>query len=299
MPRLNCGLAWDYSTGTGALVGLLDSGVAYQTAGVYTKAPDLAGTLFVPGYDFMNLDPYPDDDYGHGTHMAGCIAQTTNNLLGVTGVAFNATIMPVKVMDNLGSTPISTEVDGIYFAANSGVNIINMSLGGAGTSLTEQEACTYAYNNGVTIICSAGNAASNVPEYPASYAECTSVSAVRYDNTRPSYSNYGAYIDVCAPGGDLTVDQNLDGFGDGILQQTHNGTNFTTFYYYFMEGTSPACALVSGVAALIVSKSILALTPLQVTTILKGSTTDLGLLGWDQYYGSGLVNAYQAVLQTP
>ncbi|MCL6584887.1 MAG: S8 family serine peptidase, partial [bacterium] len=86
LPRLNCSYAWDFSTGIGALVALLDSGVAYQTVGVYAKAPDLAGTLFVPGYDFVNLDAYPNDDYGHGTHMAGCIAQTTNNLLGVAGV---------------------------------------------------------------------------------------------------------------------------------------------------------------------------------------------------------------------
>lgn len=299
LPRLNCTFAWDINTGTGALVGLLDSGISYQTVAPYGKAPDLAGTSIVPGYDFINNDPYPDDDYGHGTHMAGCIAQTTNNLLGVAGVAFSASIMPVKVMDNLGNSPITTEVEGIYYAANNGVNIINMSLGGAGTDATEQAAVTYAYNSGVTLVCSAGNAASSVPEYPASYTECLSISAIRYDNTKPTYSNYGQYIDVCAPGGDLSVDQNLDGFGDGILQQTHDGTNFATFYYYFMEGTSPAAALVSGVAALIVSKSTLPLTPLNVGNILKTSARDLGLLGWDQYYGSGLVNAYNALLQTP
>ncbi|MGA1874685.1 MAG: S8 family serine peptidase [bacterium] len=299
LPRLNCSYAWDYSTGAGAVVGLLDSGVSYQTAGVYALAPDLAGTLIVPGYDFINDDAFPDDDYGHGTHMAGCIAQTTNNFVGVAGVGFNATIMAVKVMDNTGSTPISSEVEGIYYAVNNGVNIINMSLGGAGTDATEQAAVTAAYNSGVSVICSAGNAGSSVPEYPASYPECISVSAIRYDYTLPAYSNYGLYVDVCAPGGDLSVDQNADGFGDGILQQTHNGTNFTTFYYYFMEGTSPACALVSGVAALIVSKSTVPLTALDVTNILTGSATDLGTAGWDQYFGYGLVNAYLAVLQTP
>ncbi|MEW5801115.1 MAG: S8 family peptidase [bacterium] len=298
LPRLNCSYAWDYSTGVGALVGLLDSGVAYQTTTTYALAPDLAGTLFVPGYDFINLDAYPNDDYGHGTHMAGCIAQTTNNLLGCSGVAFNASIMPVKVMDNLGSTPISAEADGIYFAANNGAKIINMSLGGTGTSATEHAAVTYAYNNGVTIICSSGNAGSSIPEYPASYTECISVSAIRYDYTKPTYSNYGTYIDVCSPGGDLTVDQNLDGFGDGILQQTFASPNYTTFYYYFMEGTSPAAALVSGVAALIISKSTIPLTPLQVTTTLETSATDLGTVGWDQYFGWGLVNAYLAVLRT-
>ncbi|MEW5801834.1 MAG: S8 family peptidase [bacterium] len=299
LPRLNCSYAWDFAQGAGTLVALLDSGVAFETNATFTQAPDLAGTLFAPGYDFVNNDPYPDDDYGHGTHMAGCIAQTTNNLTGTAGVAFNATIMPVKIMDNLGGVVISTEVDGIYFAVNSGAKVISMSLGGPGTSATEAAAITYAYNNGVTIICSAGNAGSSTPEYPASYAEPVSVSAIRYDYSIPSYSNYGQYVDVCAPGGDLSVDQNVDGFGDGILQQTHDGKNYSSFYYYFMEGTSPACALVSGVAALIIGKSTVPLTAANVAAILKGSATDLGTTGWDQYYGYGLVNAYLAVLQTP
>jgi len=296
LPKLDCQWAWLNSTGTGAVVAVLDSGVAYQTAGIYAQAPDLGGTIFVPGYDFINLDASPDDDYGHGTHIAGCIAQTTNNLLGVAGVAFNAVIMPVKILDNVGSGTVANEIDGIYFATNSGAKIINISFGGAGYTASEQTAVTDAYNSGVTIISSAGNAGSNIPEYPASFLESISVSAIRYDYTIPAYSNYGQYITVCAPGGDLTVDQNWDGFGDGILQQTHNGNDFSFFYYFFAEGTSQACALVSGVAALIVSKSTIPLTPLQVTDILIGSAADLGTTGWDEYYGHGLVNAYQALL---
>ena len=155
--------------------------------------------------------------------MAGCIAQTTNNFLSAAGVAFNATIMPVKVMDNTGNAPISAEVDGIYFATNNGVNIISMSLGGPGTDVNEQATVTYAYNNGVTLICSAGNGVNgvgtNVPEYPASYPECIPVSAIRYDYTLPTYFNYGTYIDFCSPGGDLSVDQNVDGYGDGICSK--------------------------------------------------------------------------------
>ncbi|MEW6378991.1 MAG: S8 family peptidase [bacterium] len=299
LPRLNCSYAWDYGAGAGVLVGLVDSGVAFETNATFTQAPDLAGTLFAPGYDFVNNDAFPDDDFGHGTHMAGCIAQTTNNLLGVSGVAFNATIMPVKVMDNVGGVVITTEVDGIYFAVNNGARVISMSLGGPGTSATEAAAVTYAYNAGVTVVCSAGNSGSSTPEYPASYPEPISVSSIRYDYTLPSYSNYGTFVDVCAPGGDLSVDQNADGFGDGILQQTHNGTDYTTFYYYFMEGTSPACALVSGVAALVIGKSTIPLAPADVVSIIEGSATDLGTAGWDQYFGFGLVNAYLAVLRTP
>lgn len=297
--HLNCPNAWDYGAGANVVIALLDSGVAYETTSLYTQAPDLAGTLFAPGYDFVNEDSFPNDDYFHGTHMAGCLAQTTNNLLGAAGVAFNATIMPVKVMDEIGGVTITDEIEGLYFAANNGAKIINMSLGGPGTSTTEAAAITYAYNNGVTIICSAGNNASNIPEYPASYPEPVSVSAIRYDFTFASlYSNYGIYVDVCAPGGDTSIDQNADGFGDGILQQSFDRLNPSVFAYYFVEGTSPAAALVSGVAALIIGKSSLPLSPSEVVTILKQSATDLGTPGWDQYYGNGLINAELALVQT-
>jgi serine protease len=201
-------------------------------------------------------------------------------------------------MDETGSVSIADEVDGIYYAVNNGAHIINLSLGGEGTSVTEEAAIEYAVNNGVVVICSAGNAGSSTPEYPASYLQSISVSAVKYDKTLAQYSNYGSEIDVCAPGGDINLDQNFDFYGDGILQQTHDGTNLGTFYYYFMEGTSPAAALVSGLAALMVGKSASNLLPQQVKTILASSATDLGATGRDQYYGWGLVNAYQALLNT-
>ena len=298
LPRLNCSYAWDYSTGTDVVVAILDSGVAYRTADGYAQAPDLGGTLFVPGYDFFNNDPYPDDDDGHGTHLAGCIAQTTNNLLGVAGVAFNAAIMPLKIGDSTGNLN-SAQCDAIYYAVNNGVDIINMSFGGPETNEIEQAIISHAYISGVTMVCSAGNDTSDLPHYPSSYPECISVSAIRYDYSLAPYSNYGPDINVCAPGGDTSVDQNLDGTYDGILQQTHDGIDYTTFSYYAWQGTSFSCALTSGVAALIVSKSTVPLSPAEVTGILEGSATDLGDPGWDQYFGHGLVNAYLAVLQTP
>lgn len=295
---MNSTSAWNLGRGAGVIVAVLDSGVAYRTGGGYVQASDLAGTTFKAGWDFVNSDPYPDDDNGHGTHMAGCIAQTTNNYRGVAGVAYGATIFPVKIMDESGDVTITNEVDGIYYAVNNGAHIINLSLGGEGTSETEQAAVNYAVNSGVSVICSAGNSGTTALEYPASYSSCISVSAVRYDRTLASYSNYGTAIDVCAPGGDITADQNYDGYGDGILQQTHTGSNVTLFYYYFMEGTSPAAALVSGVAALIVGKSTSSLSPQQIKSTLALSATDLGVSGWDQRYGWGLVNAYNALLRT-
>ncbi|MGA1869644.1 MAG: S8 family serine peptidase [bacterium] len=299
LPHLFTGWAWDIGTGVGAVVALLDSGAAYRTSGIYAQAPDLAGTLFTAGYDFVNNDAFPDDDNSHGTFMCGAIAQTTNNLLGVAGVAFNATIMLVKIMDPLGDVTIANEVDGIYFAVNNGAKIINLSLGGPGIVTTEQTAVDFAYNSGVIVIASAGNANSSIPEYPASYSSAVSVTATQWDDTRAPYSNYGTDIDVCAPGGNLALDQNLDGYADGILQQRHDGVNFTLFKYYFEEGTSPGCALVSGVAALVVGKATTVLTPLQIKGILENTAIDLGTLGWDQYYGWGKVNAYYALLNTP
>jgi len=298
LPHMFTDFAWNLATGTGAVVALLDSGVAYRTATPYALAPDLANTIIRPGLDFVNGDAFPDDDRGHGTHICGCIAQSTNNFIGVAGTAFSSTVLAIKVMDNVGNVTIADEVEGIYYAINNGAKIINMSLGGVGTSITEQTATTAAYNAGLVIFASSGNAGSTTLEYPASYPECVSVGAVQYDRTRPAYSNYGTALELVAPGGNINLDQNLDGYADGILHQTHNGTDFTVFYYYFMEGTSPACALASGVAALVVSKSTTALTPAAIRTTLRNTAIDLGIAGWDQEYGYGEVNAYQAVLNT-
>ncbi|MGA1871902.1 MAG: S8 family serine peptidase, partial [bacterium] len=173
--------AWDLGSGEGAVVAILDSGVAYQDSGVFGKASDLENTIFTPGWDFVNDDEFPDDDYSHGTHLAGCIAQTTDNKLGVAGIAPGAAIMPIKIMDSDGYVSIADEADGIYYAVNNGADIINLSLGGEGISLIEKAAIKYAYDNGVIVICSAGNASSNIPEYPASYASAVSVGALQYN----------------------------------------------------------------------------------------------------------------------
>ncbi|MFC1911037.1 S8 family serine peptidase, partial [Chloroflexota bacterium] len=297
------------------IVAVLDSGVAYETYGEYIQAPDLASTNFwvnsdeipdnsidddgngyvddINGWDFANGDAHPNDNNGHGTHVCGTIAQSTNNGLGVAGIAFNTTIMPVKVGNIEGPTNMWLS-EGIYYATNNGAHIINISASSE-YSITLENAVAYAYNSGVTIVCAAGNEyeEGNSPSYPAAYDDyCIAVGATRYDQTHAPYSNTGPYIDIVAPGGDLAVDQNGDGYKDGILQNTFNTNthDVTDFGYPFLQGTSMACPHVAGVAALILAKNP-SLTPDQVRQALESTATDLGDPGWDEVYGWGLVTA--------
>ncbi len=284
--------AWDITTGDpNVIVAVLDTGVAYEDYKGFGRAPDLVNTRFVPGYDFVNNDSHPNDDDGHGTHVTGTIAQSTNNGLGAAGIAFNCSIMPVKVLNRRGEAPYTTVAEGVYFAADNGADIINLSLGGPSDSITLRDAIAYAYNHGVTIICAAGNEyqQGNPTTYPAAYNNyCIAVGATRYDRTRAYYSNTGSYLDLAAPGGDLNVDQNGDGYGDGILQQTF-GTNPKDWGYWFYTGTSMAAPHVSGIAALLISTGIT--DPDAVREALQNTATDLGPAGWDGEYGWGLIDA--------
>ena len=303
---INLEPAWDMSSGTGVIVAVIDTGIAYENYServrnrkrTYYQAPDLAQTDFAPGYDFVNNDLHPNDDNSHGTHVAGTIAQSTANALGVAGIAFDATLMPVKVLDANGSGTDAEVADGIYYAVDNGADVLNLSLGGAGSSTTLGNAVAYAYQHGATVVCAAGNegAGSNSPSYPAAYdAYCIAVAATRYDETRAYYSNYGSYVDIAAPGGDVTVDQNGDGYVDGILQNTFNPNTRNTgdFGYWFFQGTSMATPHVSGVAALLIADGVAG--PDQVREALQSTAEDKGAPGWDSYYGWGIVDAYAAL----
>jgi serine protease len=304
---INLGAAWDldttaplYGGDPSIVVAVVDSGVAYETYGGYVQAPDLANTNFTSGWDFINSDAHPNDDNRHGTHVCGTIAQSTNNGMGVAGIAFNTTIMPIKTMDASGNGTHANMADGFHYAADNGAHIINYSAGGS-HSITKQNAVIYAYNAGVTIICAAGNdyESGNPPNYPAAYDDyCIAVGATRWDRTHSYYSNTGSYLDIAAPGGDVTVDQNSDGYADGVLQQTFAEGDPTDFDYWFLQGTSMACPHVAGVAALILAKHP-SWTPDQVRNALETTATDLGAAGWDEVYGWGLLNAPAALSVTP
>ena len=294
-PLIQMNQAWDLSTGQGVIVAVLDTGVAYEDYQNYKQAPDLAGTTFVPGYDFINDDPHPNDDHSHGTHVTGTIAQTTNNGLGVAGIAFHAKIMPLKVLDASGTGSSWDLAQALRWAADHGAQVANMSLGSPNSSSVELDAVNYAYSKGVTLVASSGNDGVGSVSYPAAYDHVIAVGAVRYDEQRTSYSNYGNALDLVAPGGS-SLDQNGDGYADGVLQQTFNPNTHdpTDFHYYFFQGTSMAAPHVSGVAALLIAKGI-ATTPDQVRAVLTSTAKDLGSPGWDPYYGYGLVQAAAAL----
>ena len=286
--------AWDISTGSGVTVAIIDTGVAYEDYGKYGRAPDLAGTSFVAGYDFINNDAHPNDDHGHGTHVAGTVAQTTNNSMGVAGVAYNACLMPVKVLNSKGYGNDQQVANGIIWATDHGAQILSMSLGGSSPATVLEQACAYAYNNGATIIASAGNGGSTSPHYPSAYDDYViAVGATRYDETKTWYSSYGSSLDVMAPGGDTSVDQNGDGYGDGVLQQTFSGSP-TNWVYAYYQGTSMATPHVSGTAALLISEGI-ATTPDDLRAALQETAEDLGSPGWDSTYGWGLIDAHAAL----
>lgn len=274
----------------------VESGPGTWETTKYQKAPDLAGTSFVAGYDFINNDAHPNDDDGHGTHVAGTIAQSTNNNLGVAGIAFNTTIMPVKVLSAAGSGTYQQVADGIYYAANNGAKIINMSLGGSSPATVLEEAVASAYNKGVTVLAAAGNDNSSTLIYPAAYnAYVIAVGATQYDEIKAPYSNYGSSLDIVAPGGNTGVDQNGDGYADGVLQNTFGNTP-VDWAYWFYQGTSMATPHASGLAALILALNP-ALTPDEVRNILQSTAEDKSTAGWDSTYGWGIIDA-QAALES-
>lgn len=286
LPLIQMEQAWNYSTGMNVLVAVLDTGIA-------RGAPDLVGVDIRQGYNFINNTPDPVDDQGHGTHVSGTIAQATNNSEGVAGVAYKASLLPVKVLDSRGQGSYDAIIRGIIYAVESGAQVINLSLAGAAPSQSLREAIDLARSRGVVVVTAAGNNGGAVG-YPARYESTIAVGAVRLDRQRTAYSNFGPEIDVVAPGGDNRSDQNGDGFGDGIVQQTISPDNPGEFRYLFFEGTSMAAPHVSGVAALLLSAQP-GLGPDQVQQALQNTAIDLGTPGRDNEYGFGLIQAYDAL----
>jgi serine protease len=292
---INAASAWNFSLGVGVKVALLDTGCAYADYEEYRQAPDLAALRITPGWDFVNNDGYPNDDNGHGTHVATTLVSAPNDGVGVAGVAPGCTLMPIKVLGADASGSYEAIAGGIRYAADQGAQIINLSLNGTMPSAILQDAVQYATNKGCLIVAAAGNEGQYGVGYPARYSQCIAVGATRFDGQLAAYSNRGWGLSLSAPGGDTALDQNNDGFADGILAQTFDpGRGYDSFGYYFYSGTSMATPQVSGVAALALSLNP-RLGRTGVRSALLASATDLGRRGWDPTFGYGLLNAMAAI----
>jgi serine protease len=274
--------AWQKTKGKGIVVAVIDTGVS--------RVEDLKNTNFVKGYDFVNDREDASDDNGHGTHVAGTIAQSTNNNFGVAGVAYEASIMPLKVLSGSGGGTISDIAEAIIFAADNGANVINMSLGGGGESKLMQEAIDYAYKKGVVIVAAAGNSNRNAAFYPARYPKVIAVSATSATGDKAPYSNYGAGVDVAAPGGAIARGKDGDSAG-GILQNTIDPSTKQSVFRAF-QGTSMASPHVAGVVALIEASGVK--DPEKVFQIVKQSSRKVADDTLN-YYGAGHLNAAAAV----
>ncbi|MET0684007.1 MAG: S8 family serine peptidase [Solirubrobacteraceae bacterium] len=311
---VNAPLAWDHLIavgrpgGAGVTVAVLDTGVAYADRGRFVRSPDLRGNRFVPGRDFVDRDKYPHDLNGHGTHVASTIAESVNNAVGVTGLAYGAQIMPVRVLDRNGEGDSVSIARGIRWAAKHGADVLNLSFEFGETVRARQipnilDALRFANKKGVLVVGAAGNEAARAVAYPARAQDVVSVGATTEHGCVAEYSNTGPELDLVAPGGgpdaDVTDDANcrpLDDSGRDIYQITFTRNVRTFGLPGRYMGTSMAAPHVSATAALVIASGVAGPdpTPRQVKDRLIATARDLGLPGPDNRYGAGLLDAAAA-----
>jgi subtilisin family serine protease len=295
--------AWYTTHADGVIIAILDSGIDLNhpdlAGALWTNPGEIAGNAIdddhngyvddVHGYDFVDGDSTPADANGHGTHVAGIAAAATDNGVGIAGMGWGATIMPVRVLDAQGNGSTFEVREGIYYAVDDGAQVINLSLGGySGGCSYMADAIAYAHAHGVLVVAAAGNEGDQSwfdPSdpgnwfYPAACDGVLGVAATTQNDERASFSNYGPWVDVAAP-------------GVGI---------YSTFWYpklsgvYAQEsGTSMATPFVSGLAALVRAKYP-SIGWEGSTTAIENGADDLGEPGWDPDYGAGRVNATGAL----
>ncbi|MBD2022120.1 peptidase S8 [Leptolyngbya sp. FACHB-36] len=276
---INVESAWEDTKGSGVTVAVIDTGIS--------QVPDLKDTQFVKGYDFVNDREDATDDNGHGTHVAGTVAQSTNNSFGVAGIAYEASLMPLKVLSAGGGGTVADIAEAIRFAADNNAQVINMSLGGGGESQLMKEAIDYAHSKGVVVIAAAGNTNDNSASYPARYAHVIGVSALGPSGSKASYSNFGAGVDISAPGGETG---GTDPAG-GVLQNTIDPETGESIFEAY-QGTSMAAPHVAGVAALVRAAGIE--SPDEIEDVLKQSALQVKDDSLN-HYGAGKLDAAAAV----
>jgi subtilisin family serine protease len=258
--------------GSGIVVAVLDTGIDLDH-------PDLAKNI-VDGWNFVDNNGDVSDLDNHGTIVSGIIAALANNSEGITGVAPETKIMPLKVLDSEEGN-LRDVASAIRYAADNGAHIITMSFGGQRTrfSIITEKAIDYAHSQGCVLVAAVGNDNTSELFYPAAYEQAIAVSAIDQNDIRAGFSNYGTYLDFCAP-------------GVNVVSTGRDGN------YYMANGTSFSAPFVAGLIALILSDNP-QLTAEEVKTNLRTHAEDLGEKGWDQYYGWGLANAHSAIPEDP
>lgn len=259
---------WQYATGSSAVT------IAIIDTGIDLSHPDLAAKV-VNGFDVYNNDNNPQDDNGHGTHVAGIAAAISNNGVGVAGVSWGARLMPIKVLNSAGNGSYADVAEGIIWAADHGAQVINLSLGGTSPSQLLQDAVGYAASRGVIIVAASGNSGSNAVLFPARYPNVIAVAATDSSNTRAWFSNFGPEVDLSAPGVSI-YSTSIGGYG------IRNGTSMATPY------VAGLAAILRGIPG---NNSRTA-----VAQQMQSTALDLGFAGRDDNYGHGLIQMDAAIL---
>ena len=297
--------------GRGAVVAVIDSGVAYERRGRYRRAPDLRNSTFVRPWDFLGRDRHPNDLYGHGTHVAGTIAQTTNNGLGTAGIAYNAKIMPLRVLDAYGEGDSADIARAIRYAVRRGADVINLSLEFPSYVRAAEipdvvGALRYAHSRGVLAVAAAGNHDRVAVAYPARVRSVLAVGATTITGCQAEYSNGGEDLDLMAPGGGFDAPNsdsewdaahcNPDSLGRPIVQETFKRARLVQQFGFprNFEGTSMATPHVTAIAALVIATKRLGAHPsaadLERHLEATAQPTDR-----PDRYGAGLVDAAAAL----
>ena len=281
---------WDETIGSEEVViAILDTGVDFNH-------PDLDDKLLSTGYDFVNDDTDPTDDNGHGTFVAGIAAAETNNGEGIAGVAWNCTVLPIKVADSVGVVAIAAEIAGINYAVEQGADVINLSLGSPGSDPFEQAAVVYAYEHDIVVVAAAGNDG-GATHFPAAYDECLAVAATNENDERVTFlntatddepweSNFGPEIDVAAPGDWVFSLYPTDLTPPGYLP------------YAWGQGTSASAPHIAGLAALIrsIKPELSAEDIMNVIRYTADDVNSSSYEGRDNFIGYGRISMERALV---
>ncbi|HMP42360.1 MAG TPA: S8 family serine peptidase, partial [Roseiflexaceae bacterium] len=273
LPAIAAFDAWEITTGAAIPIAVLDTGVSPTHLDLKEK--------LLPGYDFFNRDDDPRDDDGHGTFTAGLAAAAGDNGIGIAGVCWGCTIIPVKVLDRRGRGDDATIAAGIRWAADQGARVISMSLGGPEDTRVIREAVDYAVARGAVIVAASGNsrAEGNLPSYPAAYPNVLAVAAVGPADQPATFSTSGGFIDLAAPG--VAIFSTLWSRTQGDL-------------YGAANGTSAASPQVAGAAGLVLTQRP-DLSPDQLADVIRMGADDIGATGRDDETGFGRLNIRRAL----